>query len=127
MWTLKEIILVKLAAGFIKDSATRRTMFCYGEKIWNAVLRERTSDFNIPITLQEDIIALIKPIKSEVLNWMEDHFEIFTWEMSLNSQEFLLDFCFNPNGTVNRVKTADLFIHSKEFDVQTRFVVACQY
>ncbi|GFR19716.1 hypothetical protein TNCT_314831 [Trichonephila clavata] len=84
---------------------------------------------NIPITLREDIIALIKPIKSEVFNWMEDHLGIFTMdqEMPLNAQELFLDFYFNPDGTVDRVKTADLFIHSEEFDVQTRFVVPCQY
>ncbi|GFQ88522.1 hypothetical protein TNCT_463681 [Trichonephila clavata] len=129
MWTLKDIVLVNLAAGFIKDSATRRTIFCCGEKIWKRVLRERISDLNIPITLREDIIALIKPIKSEVLNWMEDHLGIFTMDqdMPLNAQELLLDFYFNPDGTVDRVKTADLFVHSEEFDVQTRFVVACQY
>ncbi|GFR19874.1 uncharacterized protein TNCT_219641 [Trichonephila clavata] len=129
MWTLKDIILVNLAAGFIKDSATRRTIFCCGEKIWKRVLRERISDLNIPITLREDIIALIKPIKSEVLNWREDHLGIFTMDqdMPLNAQELLLDFYFNPDGTVDRVKTADLFVHSEEFDVQTRFVVACQY
>ncbi|GFQ79748.1 hypothetical protein TNCT_100641 [Trichonephila clavata] len=60
---------------------------------------------------------------------MEDHLGIFPvdQEMPLNAQELLLDFSFNPDGTVDRVQTADLFIHSEEFDVQTRFVVACQY
>ncbi|GFQ74279.1 hypothetical protein TNCT_392431 [Trichonephila clavata] len=46
---------------------------------------------------------------------------------SQRTRELLLDFYFNPDGTVDRVKTADLFVHSEEFDVQTRFVVACQY
>ncbi|GFQ70504.1 uncharacterized protein TNCT_573891 [Trichonephila clavata] len=52
---------------------------------------------------------------------MNVHDGIFTRE-----QERSLKFYFNANVTVNRVKTADLFIHSKWLDAKTRFVLACQ-
>ncbi|GFQ69264.1 uncharacterized protein TNCT_198651 [Trichonephila clavata] len=122
MLTLKELTLVKLAAGFFKDCDIRRNIFCSKDEIWNEVIKERISAFGIPLKLQEDIIALLKPIELEIIYWMEDHIGIFT-----DAQEFLLDFSFNPDGTVNRVKTADFLIHSKWLDVQTRFVLACQY
>ncbi|GFX44401.1 uncharacterized protein TNCV_1394221 [Trichonephila clavipes] len=121
MWTLKEIVLVKLAVAFFKNFVARRIIFCFKEEIWNENIREETY-LDIPLTLQDDIIALIKPIKSEVLDWMEDHRGIFT-----TAQEMSIELYFNADGTVDRIKTADLFIHSERFDVQTRFVLACQY
>ncbi|GFY68861.1 hypothetical protein TNIN_467361 [Trichonephila inaurata madagascariensis] len=66
--------------------------------------------------------CLDKTLQLEVHNFMDDHDGIFTEE-----QEWSLKFCFNADGTVDRVKTADLLIHSKWLDVQTRFVLACQY
>ncbi|GFY62188.1 uncharacterized protein TNIN_198191 [Trichonephila inaurata madagascariensis] len=122
MWTLKNIILVKLAARFINDSDTRKIINRSKDEIWEKFIKEKTSAFCIPLTLQEDIIALIKPLQSEVHNFRDDHNGIFTEE-----QECSLKFCFNANGTMNRVKTADLLIHSKWLDEQTRFVLACQY
>ncbi|GFY65630.1 uncharacterized protein TNIN_223731 [Trichonephila inaurata madagascariensis] len=122
MLTLKKIILVKLAARFINDSDSRKIINCSKDEIWEKFIKEKTSAFYIPLTLQEDIIALIKPLQSEVHNFTDDHAGIFTEE-----QEWSLKFCFNADGTVDRVKTADLLIHSKWLDVQTRFVLACQY
>ncbi|GFY38309.1 uncharacterized protein TNIN_246721 [Trichonephila inaurata madagascariensis] len=122
MWTLKKIILVKLAARFINDSDTRKIINRSKDEIWEKFIKEKTSAFYIPLTLQEGIIALIKPLQLEVHNFMDDHDGIFTEE-----QEWSLKFCFNADGTVDRGKTADLLIHSKWLDVQTRFVLACQY
>ncbi|GFQ84640.1 uncharacterized protein TNCT_128941, partial [Trichonephila clavata] len=122
MLTLREIILVKLAAGFVNDLDTRHIINFSVDEIWNDFIKERTSEFGIPLTLQENIIALIKPIQLEVINWFSDHDGIFT-----ETQECVIEFCFNPDGTVDRIKTADLLIYSKWLDVQTRFVLACQY
>ncbi|GFY63689.1 uncharacterized protein TNIN_14941 [Trichonephila inaurata madagascariensis] len=122
MLTLKEIILVKLTAKIINDSDTGEIIDPNKDEIWEQFIRERTSALDIPLTLQEDIVALRKPIQLEVRNFIEDHYGIFTEE-----QECSLKFCFHADGTVDRVKTADLLIHSKWLDVQTRFVLACQY
>ncbi|GFR13358.1 hypothetical protein TNCT_196051 [Trichonephila clavata] len=122
MLTLKETILVKLAAGFVNNVDTRNKIECSKEEIWNEVIKAKTSAFGIPLTLQEDIISLIKPLQLETLNWMEDHDGIFN-----EIEEGLLEFCFNADGTVDRVKTADLLIHSFFLKVETRFVLACQY
>ncbi|GFT39631.1 uncharacterized protein TNCV_4965071 [Trichonephila clavipes] len=113
---------VKLAARFINDPDTRKIIYFSKDEIWEKFIKEKTSAFYIPLTLQEDIIALINPIEFEVLNFLGDHQGIFTKE-----QECSLKFCFNADGTVDRVKTADLLIHSKWLGVQTRFVLACQY
>ncbi|GFU76126.1 hypothetical protein TNCV_4120471 [Trichonephila clavipes] len=88
----------------------------------NEDLKERISALCIPFTLQEDIIASIKPIKSEIFNWLFDHKGIFP-----KKQEESLKFCFNADGELDRVKTANLLIHLEVLDVQARFVLACQY
>ncbi|GFS91289.1 uncharacterized protein TNCV_1306981 [Trichonephila clavipes] len=122
MLTLKEISLVKVAAEFINDSDTRRRINDFKEEVWKKALREEMSDLGIPLTLHEEIIPLIKPIKLEVDYWIRDHNGIFTTE-----QECCLEFCFNEDGTVNRIKTADSLIYSEWLGVTTRFVLACQY
>ncbi|GFR02113.1 uncharacterized protein TNCT_708311 [Trichonephila clavata] len=122
MLSLKEIILVKLVAGYINHSDSREIINPTEDEICEEFIRRRTSNLDIPLTLQEDIVALIKPILSEVSNFSEDHNGIFTEE-----QEYSLKFCFNADGTVDRVKTADLLIHSAGLDAETRFVLACQY
>ncbi|GFY79553.1 uncharacterized protein TNIN_425951 [Trichonephila inaurata madagascariensis] len=71
---------------------------------------------------QGEIIALIKPIVLDVTFWRQDHREIFT-----TKKESCLKFCFNEDGTVDRIKTAELLINSKRLSVRTRFVLACQY
>ncbi|GFS48971.1 uncharacterized protein TNCV_3382701 [Trichonephila clavipes] len=122
MLTLKEIILVKLAAQFINDSDTRKIINRSKYEIWEKFIREKTAAFYIPLTLQDDIIALIKPIEFEVLNFLGDHHGIFT-----KDQECSLQFCFTADGMVDRVKTADLLIHLKRLGKQTRLLLACQY
>ncbi|GFY69228.1 hypothetical protein TNIN_300381 [Trichonephila inaurata madagascariensis] len=122
MLTLKEIIQVKLAAQFMNDLDTRQIIMCSKNEIWSEVIRKETSALCIPFTLQEDIIASIKPIKLKIFDWLDDHNGIFT-----KKQEDSLKFCFNADGVVDRVKTADLLIHLEGLDVQTRFLLACQY
>ncbi|GFY67794.1 hypothetical protein TNIN_206551 [Trichonephila inaurata madagascariensis] len=122
MLTLKEIIQVNLAAQFMNDLDTRQIIICTKYEIWSEIIRKETSALCIPLTLQEDIIASIKPIKSEICNWLYDHNGIFT-----KKQEDSLKFCFNADGEVDRDKTADLLIHSEGLGVRTRFVLACQY
>ncbi|GFW81200.1 uncharacterized protein TNCV_4423831 [Trichonephila clavipes] len=122
MCTLKETILVKYAAQFINDSLIRSLVKHSTEDIWKTIIRRRLSALVIPLTLKEEIIALIKPMAVEVENWRADHYGIFTIK-----QEFSLKFRFNADGTLDRIKTADSLIHSKWLDGQTRFVLACQY
>ncbi|GFY78040.1 hypothetical protein TNIN_92221 [Trichonephila inaurata madagascariensis] len=115
-------MLVKLTTQFFNNSDTRRIIIDFGDEVWQAAIREEISTLHIPLVLQEDIIAFIKPIRLEVSNWMEDHDGIFS-----KKQERSLEFCFNADGTVDRIKTADLLINSKRLSVPTRFVLACQY
>ncbi|GFU96554.1 hypothetical protein TNCV_3364131 [Trichonephila clavipes] len=77
MLTLKEIVLVKVAAQFMNDLDTRQIIIRSKYETWNEVLKERISALCIPFTLQEDIIASIKPIKSEIFNGLFDHKGIF--------------------------------------------------
>ncbi|GFQ97189.1 hypothetical protein TNCT_169911 [Trichonephila clavata] len=67
--------------------------------------RRRLSAFDIPFTLKDEIIALLKPMALEVENWRLDHKGIFT-----TKQELTLKFCFNADGTVNKIKTAHSLI-----------------
>ncbi|GFY69368.1 uncharacterized protein TNIN_352931 [Trichonephila inaurata madagascariensis] len=122
MLTLKNVILVKLVTEFINDSNTREIIDLTEDQIWKKFIRKRTSASDIPLILQENIIAFIKPIQTEVSYWMDDHEEMLPLDKKLS-----LKFCFNADGTVDRVKTADLLIDSKLLDAQTRFVLACQY
>ncbi|GFR21039.1 hypothetical protein TNCT_321581 [Trichonephila clavata] len=122
MWTLKEVILVELAAGFVNDYDTRKIINHSEEEIWKKVIRERISAFHIPLTLNEKLIALIKSMAIEVAIWRSDHIRIITTE-----QEWSLKFCFNVDGTVDLVKTANLLIHSEGLDMETRFILVCRY
>ncbi|GFR17946.1 hypothetical protein TNCT_737411 [Trichonephila clavata] len=119
MWTLKEVILVKLALEFVNDYDTRKIINHSEEEIWKKVIGERISAFHIPLTLNEELIALIKSMALEVAIWRSDHNRIITME-----QEKSLKFCFNADGTVDRVKTANLLIHSERLDVGTCFFLA---
>ncbi|GFY68863.1 hypothetical protein TNIN_467381 [Trichonephila inaurata madagascariensis] len=89
MGTLKEIILVKYAAQFINDSLIRSLVKHSTEDVWKKIIRIKLSAFDIPLTLKEDIIALIKPMALEVENWRADHYGIFTIKL-----EFSLKFHF---------------------------------
>ncbi|GFQ88064.1 uncharacterized protein TNCT_684691 [Trichonephila clavata] len=122
MLTLKEITLVKLVTQFRNDSDYRGRIYDITGEVKEKAFIKKISSSDIPKVLQGNIIALIKPIQSEVYNWLEDHDGIFTTE-----QEGSLKLCFNADGTVNRIKTADSLIHSKWLNLQTRFVLACQY
>ncbi|GFQ95944.1 uncharacterized protein TNCT_710581 [Trichonephila clavata] len=122
MLTLKEIILVKFAAGFVNNSDARKLINDFREEVWKKALREKISSLNIPLIFHEEIIAFIKPIKLDVDYWRRDHNGIFTAK-----QESCVKFCFKVNGMVDRIKTADALIHSEWLDVQSRFVLACQY
>ncbi|GFU44896.1 uncharacterized protein TNCV_4234301 [Trichonephila clavipes] len=122
MHTLKEIILVKYAAKFINDFDIRRLLHNSTDELRKVNVRRILSAFGIPLTLKEEIIALIKPMELEVKNWKADHKGIFT-----TMQELSLQFRFHADGTVDRIKTADSFICSKGLDDETRFVLACQY
>ncbi|GFW02204.1 uncharacterized protein TNCV_4989171 [Trichonephila clavipes] len=122
MLTLKEICLVKVAAEFINNADARGIINDYREEIWKKAMRDDVSLLDIPMSLLEGIIALLKPMKLDVDYWIRDHNGIFTTE-----QECCLEFYFNEDGTVNRIKTADSLIYSECLSVTTRFVLACQY
>ncbi|GFR12220.1 hypothetical protein TNCT_468711 [Trichonephila clavata] len=85
----------------------------YDDSVWKKVARLEISKYNISFTLQEEIIALMKPLELAILKWRVVYNGIFT-----KAEECILEFCFNPDGTVKRVKTADLLIHSKLLDGQ---------
>ncbi|GFQ75935.1 uncharacterized protein TNCT_652331 [Trichonephila clavata] len=122
MNTLKEIILVKYAARFINETL-KRSLLNSPPEIWIKIIRERLSAFDIPWTLKNEIITLLKPMALEVKNWRADHKGIFTMLQEWST----LKFCFNADGTLNRIKTADSLIRSKRLGAETRFVLACQY
>ncbi|GFR11810.1 hypothetical protein TNCT_657761 [Trichonephila clavata] len=102
MSTLKEIIFGKYAARFIDESYMGSLLHPYTENEWINTVRRRLPKFDIPLTVKEEIIALFKPMAQEVKNWTADHKGIFT-----TKQELKLKFCFNADGSVNRIKTAD--------------------
>ncbi|GFS33046.1 uncharacterized protein TNIN_479361 [Trichonephila inaurata madagascariensis] len=122
MCTLKEIILVKYAAQFINDTLIISPLNHSAQEIWWEIVRRRLSAFDIPLTLKEDIIALLKPMALEVENWRADHDGIFT-----RKQKLSLKFRFHADGTLDRIKTADSLICSKALACETHFVLACQY
>ncbi|GFS68380.1 uncharacterized protein TNCV_3000611 [Trichonephila clavipes] len=122
MLTLKEITLVKLVTGFVNNPKIRRKIVCSKEKLWKRFITKKLSVLDLPLTLQEEIMALIKPITVDVDFWRKDHKGIFK-----ANKESCLKFCFNEDGMVDRLKTAELLIHSKRLNVRTRFVLACQY
>ncbi|GFY39640.1 uncharacterized protein TNIN_9431 [Trichonephila inaurata madagascariensis] len=122
MLTLKEICLVEVAAEFVNNSDARGVINDNREEVWKKAIREDAPVLGIPLTLLNEIIEILKPMKIEIDCWTRDHNGIFTTE-----QECSVEFFFNGDGTVNRIKTADSLIYSEWLSVTTRFVLACEY
>lgn len=122
MYSLKQMTLAKVATGLFNVSEIRQLMYLNKVNRWQQLVRENIPANNIPITLQDEIILLMISIELEVLNWLEDHEGIFIYK-----QLWHFKFCWNSDGTVDRIKTADSLIHSNCLDEKMRFVLACQY
>ncbi|GFR25154.1 uncharacterized protein TNCT_289521 [Trichonephila clavata] len=111
--------LVTIVTRFYNEYELKRLMYCCDEDSREQVIREKLP---IPVTNQNEVVALMKPVEFEIFNWFTDHRGIFTVE-----QEWALQFCWDLDGTINRTKTADSIIHSDCLDEKTRLVLACQY
>ncbi|GFT14605.1 uncharacterized protein NPIL_676451 [Nephila pilipes] len=88
------------------------------ENKWQHLFARKLPPSEYPEKLRLEIIAAIRPISFEIIQFWVDH------------RVFLPDTLyvyFKLDGTVNRMRTAKFLICSESLDPETRFVLACQY
>ncbi|GFY74491.1 uncharacterized protein TNIN_465271, partial [Trichonephila inaurata madagascariensis] len=120
MYTLEEICLVNVATRIYNCFELKKNVLHCEEKTKELRIRE---GLQIPLALKDRIVALMKPIELEVHNWMSDHDGI----LKTSGEESFCEFHWNPDATVDRIRTADALIGSQRLDNPTRFVLSCQY
>ncbi|GFR28712.1 uncharacterized protein TNCT_480321 [Trichonephila clavata] len=120
--TLKQLAAVKIATVVFSDPVIRGFENLWGssEEHWGKYVREKfPKDF--PTELQENIVALMRPMSYEVENWMKEHENILDDDV----EEF--SFYWKGDGTIDRMKTINTLIESKHLPIGFRFVLACNY
>ncbi|GBM05319.1 hypothetical protein AVEN_46861-1 [Araneus ventricosus] len=85
-------------------------------------ISQKISSLGLPKLLQKKVNGLIRPVLLEIEQWKEDHCEILCTHIDLQMQ-----ISWNPDGTINREKTAEALIQMENFDIRNRFVLACFY
>lgn len=75
-----------------------------------------------PGLLQEKILGSIKPIGLEILKWIEYHCTGYYLYVDLP-----FSFCWTPQGTIDRKRTAAVLIKDEHLDVTIRYKLACLY
>ncbi|GFQ68244.1 hypothetical protein TNCT_321011 [Trichonephila clavata] len=120
VYTLKEISLVNVATRIYNCFDLKKYILHCDERTKEQLIRE---ELQIPLVLKDEIVALMKPIELEAHNWMRDHYGIFR----TSGEECLSELHWNPDATVNRIRTADDLIRSQRLESQEQFVFSCQY
>ncbi|GFQ97942.1 uncharacterized protein TNCT_710321 [Trichonephila clavata] len=93
------------------------------EEKWEHLIKEKLPPSSCPTALRQEITAAIRPISFEVGNWILDHLKTEKGQ----SKIIKIPLLWKSDGTINRVKTADMIIQSQNFSVELRFRMACKY
>ncbi|GFU07816.1 uncharacterized protein NPIL_378311 [Nephila pilipes] len=127
--TLRHITLAKIAVVVYTDREIRnlekelqKPLHLLPGQSWESIIKEKLPAFVFPLVLQNEIVALMRAISFEVQQWMDDHHGIL-----FTDDENFIRFCWNSNGTIDRLGTADFLIKSEHLSFEKRFSLACQY
>ncbi|GFT81806.1 uncharacterized protein TNCV_4336541 [Trichonephila clavipes] len=120
--TLKQLAAIKIATVVFSDPAISSFENLWGssEERWGKYVREKLPKDILP-ELQENIVAMMRPMSYEVENWMKEHENILDDDV----EEF--SFYWKGDGTIDRMKTINTLIDSKHLPIGFRFVLACNY
>ncbi|GFX55814.1 uncharacterized protein TNCV_609801 [Trichonephila clavipes] len=94
------------------------------DQMWEHVIKQKLSPPSCPTALLNEITAAVRALNVEVWYWVMDHLEISGSESKTLS---VLPLAWKSDGTINRIRTADILIQSQVLDLETRFAFACNY
>ncbi|GFT70290.1 hypothetical protein NPIL_390741 [Nephila pilipes] len=124
--TLRHITLAKIAVVVYTDREIRnlekelqKPLHLLPGQSWESIIKEKLPALVFPLVLQNEIVALMRAISFEVQQWMDDHHGIL-----FTDDENFIRFCWNSNGTIDRLGTADFLIKSEHLSFEKRFSLA---
>ncbi|GFT25387.1 uncharacterized protein NPIL_671571 [Nephila pilipes] len=127
--SLKDIVAAKIAITLYNDCeilhlCKETKLYLSPEEDWKVIIKKKLPDDVYPLSLQEKIMSLMKPISYEVEKWKEQH-ETFTGNQV--DQRITSKFHWKADGTIDRLKTASSLIQSDVLQMRHRFRLACNY
>ncbi|GFT44167.1 uncharacterized protein NPIL_291121 [Nephila pilipes] len=125
--SLEIIAAVKIALALYNDCEIQQMfketdLWLTSEEEWKSIIRKKMPDHLIPKIIKEKIIRLMKPIDYEVQMWKKQH-ETFMGEIG----DRKIQFHWKPDGTIDRLKTANTLIQSDILKIEDRVRLACNY
>ncbi|GFS33055.1 uncharacterized protein NPIL_244451 [Nephila pilipes] len=123
--TLRRLTLIRIALSLYSEPEVLDLQLRYDKPLhllpenkWQHLFARKLPPSEYPEQLRLEIIAAIRPISFEVFQFWMDHGELVPDTLNVY---------FKPDGTVDRMSTAEFLISCETLDLETRFVLACQY
>ncbi|GFY73672.1 uncharacterized protein TNIN_429131 [Trichonephila inaurata madagascariensis] len=128
--TLQQMATVKIATYFFRaheisdiEQRYQTHLYILPEQKWEHVIKQKLPPPSCSTALLNEITAAVRALSFEVWYWIMDHWKIFSEKRSLSC----LPFSWKSDGTIDRIRTADILIQSQVLDLETRFTLACNY
>ncbi|GFT97360.1 uncharacterized protein TNCV_243771 [Trichonephila clavipes] len=125
--SLQHIVLVKIAVDLHREPDIRnletelsKRLYQLPGVVWEDIIRRKFSTLDCPSNLQDDIVAMMRPVNFEISDWIENH-------GGISYGEDLSGLSFNPNGTINRMSTFQALSQDENIKVEERFWMVCHY
>ncbi|GFT16009.1 uncharacterized protein NPIL_378521 [Nephila pilipes] len=127
--SLEHLALIKIAVDIYNDPEIRSfenesySITSMPMEKLEPLVKKKMLNLDIFPRLQKRIIGLMRPISYEITTWLQDHHDV----LEIKTLEPSIEFSWQSNGTINRLKTAKNIMRSEDFSVLMRFRMACIY
>lgn len=91
------------------------------QSIENKVI-EKMLQLIVPTNLKEEISGYIQTVGLQILQWVVYHLKFCDFDLNLMNE-----FCWTPQGTIDKNKTAEVLIRNDSIDIATRYKLARVY
>ncbi|GFU87478.1 uncharacterized protein TNCV_2446121 [Trichonephila clavipes] len=91
-------------------------------KKWEKLVKKKVSTYPISANLQEKVADMVRHVNSEVEKWFLDHSPITCRTIDMRNI-----FIWKSNGSIDRVKTAEVLVQVERLNISKRFIVASFY
>ncbi|GFY46756.1 uncharacterized protein TNIN_126971 [Trichonephila inaurata madagascariensis] len=127
--SLKVMALVKVTIIMFQDPSflhlelkEKHSLSILPNKNWVHLIKRKIPSFSCPISLQKEVIGLVRPISAQISEWRVDHSHIFYLDIFK-----ITNFCWTDSGTINRLETAKILVQCPDFTITQRFALAICY
>ncbi|PRD28740.1 UNVERIFIED_CONTAM: hypothetical protein NCL1_31508 [Trichonephila clavipes] len=129
--TLRQMAAVKIATNFFNapeildiEEIYQSNLYILPDHKWEHVIKQKLPPPSCPKEILNYVTVAVQALSVEVWHWVMDHLKIFSSESRTLS---FLPLAWKSDGTINRIRTADIIIQSEVFDIETRFAFVCNY